>query len=178
MKRIFIFILIVLAITAPLYGKSKKGRLSVKAKMSLYDPPGSAKVAPMFTLEATYRMSAKLAISGSGSWTSYPDGDANITFIPIAVTGEVHPLGYSVFDPYAGAGLAGNLRQIDYEEPIKDKTEFKLGTELFGGVSYKPKGFLGFELELRYRIEDIANPGDTGSFSVGGGITGTWETDL
>jgi len=115
---------------------------------------------------------------GSGSWTKYDFNDAEVMFVPVAVDGELHPLGKGTFDPYVGVGLSFNYRQYDYSPPTDDETELNVGTEFLGGVSYKPSNQFGFEFDVKYRIEDLANMNDSGSWSVGGGVTGSWEQDL
>ena len=154
------------------------GHISINAKVSIYDPPGDASVAPMFTLQARYRLSAFLALVGSGSWTNYEYDGADITYIPVALDGELHFLGRSTFDPYAGIGISFNYKNYNYDPPTGDETDLTLGADILGGITYKPTGNFGFDLEAKYRIEDIANIEDSGSWSLGGGITGSWEKDL
>ncbi|MCK5833516.1 outer membrane beta-barrel protein [bacterium] len=176
MKKFILMILVVLL--ASVAFSADKGHISLTAKVEIYDPPGSAKIAPMFTIKGKYRFNAFLAATGSGSWTQYNYNDAEITYIPIAVDGEVHPFGIGVFDPYTGVGLGVNFRQYDYTAEQDDKTELTIGAELLGGVTYKPKNQFGFEFDFKYRVEDIANANETGSWSLGGGVTGSWEKDL
>ncbi len=176
MCRIVITLCLFAVLISPVFA-DKNGHISITAKAELYDPPGDANIAPMFTVQARYRMSAFLAIVGSGSWTNYDYSGADVTYIPIAIDGEAHPLGRSVFDPYGGAGISFNYRQYDYDE-VEDETDLTIGVELLGGVTYKPKNNFGFQFDVKYRIEDIANPGDSGSWTVGGGVTGSWEADI
>jgi len=168
MKKAIIILCLIAIIVTPAFAK-KKGHLSVTAKASIYNPPGDDLLAPMFTVEARYRMSAFIAIVGSASWTKYEISDIDYTFVPVAVDGELHPLGNQTFDPYAGAGLALNFRQPESGDP-----DINIGAEILGGVTYKPKNNFGVEFDVKYRIEDLANPGDSGSWSVGGGVTGSW----
>jgi hypothetical protein len=177
MRRITLFAIIIAILVAPAFSKDK-GHISVTAKAEIYNPPGDDLIAPMFTIEARYRFNAYLAAVGSGSWTQYDLGEAEVTYVPVAVDGEVHPLGRGVFDPFAGVGLAFNYKQYNYSIDGNDETDLTLGTEFFGGVSYKPKNQFGFELNFKYRIEDVVNAGDSGSWSLGGGVTGSWEKDL
>ncbi|RKZ29465.1 hypothetical protein DRQ36_08505 [bacterium] len=174
-KTIIVFCIAGLLI-APAFA-IEKGHISVTAKASIYDPPGDAGIAPMFTLEARYRLSAFLAIVGSGSWTTYDYNSADITYIPVAIDGELHPLGTATFDPYAGAGISFNYYEYDYDTGADD-TEITLGIEALGGLSYKISDNFKFEFDCKYRIEDITDAGNTGSWSTGGGITGSWEKDL
>jgi len=176
-KKVLLLIVISAILLMAATTNADRGHISVTARAEIYDPPGPAKIAPMFTIEARYRLSAFIAATASGSWTQYSDNDANITFIPVSVAGEVHPFGKGVFDPYAGMGIGFNFRQFEYSGS-DDEAELNLGLEFLGGVTYKPKNQFGFAFQFKYRIEDIANAGDTGSWSFGGGVTGSWEKDL
>ena len=177
MRKIVFCVIILAVLAAPTFAK-EKGHISVTAKAEIYNPPGDDLIAPMFTVAARYRFSSFLAAVGSGSWTKYELDGADVTFVPVAVDGEVHPLGKGVFDPFLGAGIAFNYRQYDYSPPQDDDTELTMGAEFLGGISYKPKNQFGFEFNFKYRIEDIANASDSGSWSLGGGVTGSWEKDL
>jgi len=172
MKHVIVLLLVVCLLALPAFAKRDKGHLSISAKASIYDPPGDAGITPMVTVSARYNLSAFIVAVGSVSWTNY----SNTTYIPVTADGELHPLGTAAFDPYAGAGLSANYYQ--FSGGGSTSTELKLGTELYGGIAYHPSGMIGFEGEAKYRIEDIAHAGDTGSWSLGGGITGSWEKDL
>jgi len=176
-KNKLTFVILIALAAATGFGKSDS-HISLIARAEIYDPPGSAKIAPMFTFEGRYRFNAFLAATGSGSWTQYGYDDADVTYIPVSVDGELHPFGKGVFDPFAGVGLGFNFRRFDYSGVQDDETELTLGLEFLGGVTYKPKNQFGFDFNFKYRIEDIANAGDTGSWSFGGGVTGSWEKDL
>jgi hypothetical protein len=172
MRIIVIITIVVCLLALPAFAKRDKGHLSVTAKASIYDPPGDAGITPMITVEANYNLSKFIVAVGSVSWTSYD----NTTFVPVTAAGELHPLGSAAFDPYAGAGLSANYRRFS-ASGLSD-TDLTLGLEFFGGIAYHPGGMIGFEGEAKYRIEDIAHAGDSGSWSLGGGITGSWEKDL
>lgn len=172
MKKTILLMCIFAIIAAPVVAKDK-GKLSVTAKAEVYNPPGEDIIAPMFTVQARYRMSAFLAIVGSGSWTKYEVSDVDVTFVPVSVDAELHPLGNNTFDPYVGAGLSANYRQAEETDP-----ELDIGADILGGLIWDPGGNLGVDVNVKYRIEDLANPGDSGSWSVGGGVTGSWETDV
>jgi len=172
MKKLLLILCIFAIAVAPMFA-ADKGHLSVNAKMELYNPPGDDIVAPMFTVQARYRLSAFLALVGNASWTKYEVSDNDVTFVPVAIDGELHPLGRKTFDPYIGVGLGANYRQVESLDP-----ELNIGANLLGGLVWNPEGHFGVDVSVKYRIEDIANPGDTGSWSFGGGVTGSWETDL
>ncbi len=172
MKRVILILCIFGLLTMPAFS-AKKGHLSVNAKAELYNPPGEDIVAPMLTVQARYRLNAFIAIVGSGSWTKYEVSDVDVTFVPVSVDGELHPLGTNIFDPYVGVGLGVNYRQAEEADP-----ELDIGADILGGLIWKPEGHFGIDVSVKYRIEDLANPGDSGSWSVGGGVTGSWETDI
>ena len=172
MKQVIVLLFVVCLLAVPAFAKRDKGHLSITAKASIYDPPGDAGITPMVTIEANYNLSAFIVAVGSVSWTSYD----NTTFVPVTADGEFHPLGTAAFDPYAGAGISANYYK--YSGGGITSTELKLGAELYGGIAYHPSGMIGFEGEVKYRIEDFGNIADSGSWSLGGGITGSWEKDL
>jgi outer membrane protein W len=172
MKNLILILCIFALVAAPAMAK-KKGHISVNAKMELYNPPGDDLIAPMFTVQARYRMSAFFAAVGNASWTKYKIAGNDVTFVPLSVDGELHPMGKSTFDPYLGAGIGANYRQVETQDP-----EINIGADLLGGLIWKPEGYFGVDVSLRYRIEDIANPSKSGSWTVGGGVTGSWEKDL
>ena len=70
MKKAILILCIFAIAVAPAFAKDK-GHISINAKMELYNPPGDDLIAPMFTVQARYRMSAFLAIVGNASWTQY-----------------------------------------------------------------------------------------------------------
>ncbi len=179
MFRFLILLVLPVVMVLPASAGSAKGHLSVTAKANLYNPPGDADIATMLTVEARYRLSSFVSLMGSGGWTSYSHAGADITYMPVAVDGIFHFMGMSEFDPYAGAGLSLNYRAYDYDDTRNDKTDITGGAEILTGISYRPgdSGF-GLDFDIKYRIEDIGNPSDSGSWSIGGGVTGTFETDL
>jgi len=176
----FMFLLILpVCLASQASASSARGHLSVTAKANLYDPPGSAGTTTMLTVEARYRLSSFVSLVGSGGWTSYSHSGADVTYMPIAVDGIIHLMGIAEFDPYAGAGVSLNYRSYDYDGTLDDKTDVTGGVEMLTGVSYRPGGSgFGIDFDIKYRIEDVGNPSDSGSWSIGGGITGTFETDL
>lgn len=172
----FVLGVCILMVTPALGGEG--GKLTITARASIYNPPGDADTAPMVNIDAAYRLSSMVSVVGSGGWTSYSASGTDITFIPLSVTGRVHFLGVSTFDPYAGAGLAMNLRSYDYPAPLDDETDVTGGMEILGGVSYRPGGGFGVDFDIKYRIEDLSDMGDSGSWSLGGGVTGSVSLDL
>lgn len=147
---------------------AEKGHISITATASIYDPPGDAGATPMVGVQVNYWLSSYVSLAGNASWAKYDD----ITYVPVSVDGILHPLGSSKFDPYVGGGLGVNYRSWE------NKTDTTMGVEFLAGLSYRPGGSLSFDVEAKYRVEDLGDTADTGSWSFGGGITGTWSGDL
>ncbi|MBN1426240.1 outer membrane beta-barrel protein [Candidatus Fermentibacteria bacterium] len=151
---------------------AEKGHISVTATASIYDPPGDAGASPMLGLRANYWLSSKVALAGNVSWTKYDDAGTSITYVPVSIDGILHPLGSAKFDPYVGAGLGLNYRSW------ADDSRTDAGVEFLAGLAYRPGGSMSFDFEVKRRIEDLSDTKDSGSWSFGGGITGTWSGDL
>ena len=151
--------------------KSNKGKLSVKTSVSYYNPPGSSSSALLFELSARYSLSNRVVSELSVGWSQYDDGGQNVTFIPIQLNGEFHPLGQGTFDPYAGAGISANLTQTG------DDVDATAGVQALGGISFEPKSGFGISIEVKYMLMDITDP-SSGTFSLGGGVDVNWQTEL
>ncbi|MCU0611577.1 MAG: outer membrane beta-barrel protein [Candidatus Eisenbacteria bacterium] len=158
-------LLLLLAVPAP---AAEKGHISVTATASIYNPPGDAGTSPMLGIQANYWLSSYVSLAGNVSWTKYDD----VTYVPIAVDGIFHPLGSASLDPYVGAGLGLNYRSWENE------TDMTGGAEFLAGLAYRPGGSLSFDFEAKYRVEDLSDTANSGSWSFGGGVTGTWSGDL
>lgn len=170
MRKLTLLALILSLFISPVCAR-KKGRLSVGAKVSIYDPPGSASSALLFEVSAKYRISTKVAAELSVGWTKYKDDRVEITMIPIQLNGEFHPLGQNVFDPYLSAGIGGYLTQRD------EKVDVTAGVQSALGLKFSPKGMFSFSVEIKYILPDITDP-KSGGVNLGGGIQGRWETEL
>ncbi len=171
MRSFLIILGVVLVFALPAMAR-EKGHISVTATASIYDPPGGAGASPMLGLQATYWLSSRLSLAGNVSWAMWVESGQSVTYVPIYVDGIFHPLGAARLDPYVGAGLGANYHSYP------DKSETTAGIELLGGLSYRPGGSFSFDFEVRRRIEDLGNTKDNGSWSFGGGITGTWSGNL
>ena len=170
--RFSIVVLSLLLILAVPVSAAEKGHISITATASIYDPPGDAGASPMIGVQANYWLSSYVSLAGNVSWTKYDDGDLSVTYVPVAVDGILHPLGSSKFDPYVGAGLGVNYRSWE------DETDTTMGVEFLTGLAYRPGGSMSFDIEAKYRVEDLGDTGNSGSWSFGGGVTGTWSGDL
>jgi hypothetical protein len=150
-----------------------KGQLTVTIKANAYNPPGDADMTTMVTADARYRLSTYVSLAANIGWSTYDVSGADITYVPIGFDGIVHFLGFSALDPYAGAGLTLNYRSYDYTGDMNDDTDMTGGMEFLTGLSYRPRGGnFGLDFDIKYRIEDLSEAGDSGSWSIGGGVTG------
>lgn len=149
----------------------KRGKLSVGAKVSVYDPPGNVSSALLFEISAKYRISSKVTTELSVGWTKYKDEGVEVTMMPIQLNGEFHPLGQSTFDPYLSAGIGGYLTQKD------KKTDITAGVQSAIGLKFSPKEMFSFSAEIKYILPDITDP-KSGGVTLGGGVQGSWETKL
>ncbi len=169
-QRIFIFFTILLLIGTTLYGKDK-GHLSLKAKVSLYDPPDGGQTM-IYGVTADYRFSNFFSAAGNAEYAQYNNDDSeDVTYMPVTVDGKLHALGDSSIDPYLGAGLGLFLKTVG------DENETTFGFEFLGGISYHMESGFGFSAEAKYAIPDVSNP-DEGGLTLGGGIEGSLEMDL
>ena len=172
MKKLMLLILLFTLVVAPLSAKPKKGHLSVKAKVSLYDPPDGGSTT-IYGVNATYRLSSFFSVAGNVEYSVY-DNDSNedVTYLPVTVEGKFHPLGLSSnFDPYLGAGLGLFLKTVG------DDNESTFGYEMLGGITYHSNTGIGFTGEAKYSIPDVSKP-DVGGLTIGGGVEGSFEMDL
>jgi len=144
-----------------------KGRITISAGVSIYDPPGDVSSTLLFEIAARYRLSDKVTAELSVGWTQYSD----VTLMPVQLNGEFHPLGAKVFDPYVGAGTGVYLTKI------AEVTEATIGIQALAGLAFRPAKGFGFSAEVKYMLADITD-GNSGGLTFGGGIEGTWETDL
>ncbi len=171
MKRTIILSLIVLVFICPLMAKGKKGHLSLKAKVSLYDPPDGSQTT-IYGMTADYRFSNFLSAAGNVEYAVYDnDGGDDVKYMPVTVDGKLHALGDSSIDPYLGAGFGLFLKTVG------DENETTFGFEFLGGISYHMENGFGFSGEAKYAIPDVSNP-DDGGLTIGGGIEGSLEMDL
>lgn len=151
--------------------KSKKGRLSVNASVSVFDPPGDVSSALLFEVSAKYRLSDKFTSELSVGWSQYDDGGVATTFVPVEMNMEFHPLGQTFFDPYLGGGVSANVTQAG------DEADIAAGVQALAGLSVKATNGVSFSVELKYRLPDISDP-SSGGFSLGGGANINWSTEM
>lgn len=171
MRRYFLFFLVaILLVSSGAYAKGS-GKLSVSASVSAYNPPGDAGTTLLFEIAARYRVSDKITAEMSLGWTQYESGGENVTLMPIQLNGEFHPLGRKQFDPYMGAGTGVYLQKIGEEVTPT------AGIQALAGVTFIATGGIKFSAELKYMLTDITDM-DSGGLTMGGGIEGSWETDL
>jgi|GEM_PF-1342459 len=172
-------IIIVFIVATSAFAGEDRGRLTISGRVSIYNPPGDADAAPMVNLQATYRMSSMISLVGSGGWSKYESGDTDITYIPIEARAQFHPLGRMTLDPHIGGGVSLNMRSYDYPAGVEgDDSDITGGLVFNGGVSYRPSSGFGVDFDLVYRIEDITEMDDSGSWSIGGGVSGNVSFDL
>ena len=145
----------------------KKGRLSVSAGVSVYNPPGTSSSSLLFEIAAKYRVSDKFTADMSVGWTQYDD----VTLMPIKLNGEFHPLGDKVFDPYVGAGSGLYLSKV------LETTSATVGVQAFAGLKYSPSNGIGFSGQVEYMLTDISDA-NSGGLSFGGNVEGNWEVDM
>ena len=178
MKKV-LCILILLFLAAGSFADEDRGRLTIAGRVSIYNPPGDADAAPMVNLEAQYRLSSMISLVASGGWSKYESGDVDITFIPIETRVQIHPFGRMALDPHFGGGVALNMRSYDYPAGVEgDESDVTGGLLFNGGLSYRPSSGFGVDFDLIYRIEDISEMDDSGSWSIGGGVSGNVSFDL
>ncbi|MCD6418242.1 outer membrane beta-barrel protein [bacterium] len=149
----------------------KSGKLSLGAKMSVYDPPGDASSTLLFEIVAKYWVSTKVTTELSVGWTQYKESGENVMLMPIQLNAEFHPLGRISFDPYCGGGIGAYIKQTG------DETSATAGIQMLAGLSFKPSGGLSFNAEVKYILSDITDS-NSGGFSFGGGVEGNWQTEL
>ncbi|MCD6595415.1 outer membrane beta-barrel protein [bacterium] len=150
---------------------SSRGKLSVNGSVSIYDPPGDVSSAFLFEIAARYSLSDQIVGELSVGWSQYEQSGENVTFIPVQLNGEFHPLGQGIFDPYAGAGISANLTQTG------DNVDATAGVQALSGISFKPQSGFGVSVEVKYMLLDITDT-NSGTFSLGGGVDFNWETEL
>ena len=150
---------------------SKKGNLSVGAKVSMYNPPGDAGSTLLFEVTARYRFSDYVVAEMSVGWTQYSSGGQTVTLMPIQLNGEFHPMGRKVFDPYLGAGTGVYLQQVG------ETTDATMGVQALAGLAFRPTSGFSFSAEVKYMLSDISDA-DSGGLTFGGVVEGNWEMDL
>ena len=162
-------LLIVLLLFIPASATKGKGRLTIGAKASLYNPPGPSATTMLFEVTARYRMSDKLTGELSMGWTQYKAGGKSTTMVPIQINAEFHPMGRKVFDPYLGGGSGA------YFSVVEEELDVTLGIQVFGGVMVRPSSGFGLSIQVKYMLADVSDS-KSGGFSLGGGVEGSWET--
>jgi len=168
----FILIIALLASGIEARKKKDKGNLSVNASVSIYDPPGNTSTALLFEVAARYTFTSKIVGELSLGWTQYSDNGQTVTMMPVQLNSEFHPLGQSLLiDPYAGMGVGAYITQTGEE------TDVSAGLQALTGVSIKAKSGISISFEVKYMLTDISDF-DSGSVTFGGGIEGSWSTDL
>ncbi len=168
-SRTTFVLLIILLLFIPASAKKGKGKLTIGAKASLYNPPGTSATTILFEVTARYRMSDKLTGELSMGWTQYEAGGKSTTMVPIQVNAEFHPMGRKFFDPYLGGGSGA------YLSVIEEELDVTLGFQVFGGVMVRPTSGFGFSIQVKYILTDVSDS-NSGGFSLGGGVEGSWET--
>ncbi len=170
-KFTLLLVVFLLVFATSAQAKKKAGKLSVGAKVSVYNPPGDASSTLLFEVSAKYNVSDKVTTELSVGWTQYTSSGEVVTLMPIQLNGEFHPLGRIIFDPYVGGGIGAYLTQTG------DKTSATAGIQAMTGLSFKPAGGLSFNVEVKYILSDITDA-NSGGFTFGGGIEGNWQTEL
>ncbi len=170
-KFTLLLVAVLIVFTSSVQAKKKAGKLSVGAKVSVYNPPGDASSTLLFEVAAKYNVSDKVTAELSVGWTQYTSGGEDVTLMPIQLNGEFHPLGRIVFDPYVGGGIGAYLTKTG------DVSSVTAGIQTLAGLSFKPAGGLAFTAEVKYILSDITDA-NSGGFTFGGGVEGNWETEL